>query len=234
MIANRLVVLVLMYFVLAALALAAGANAQDRSGEPVMLVAKPGFQDRLYGATILIARPIGNGQHIGFIVNRPTQMTLGIMFPDHGPSQKVVDPVYLGGPVNIEMIFALVQRRTHPDSRALQLTSDLYLVVERELVDHVIEAEADHARFFAGVVLWQPGELRAEIEQGIWYVQDADSDLVLRKSTEGLWEELVKRSERGRYGIAADASDGLKRAGQVAGDSASALVKTTLVAEHAR
>jgi len=78
----------------------------------------------------------------------------------------------------------------------MQLTPDLYLVLDRDLVDRVIEAEADHARFFAGMVLWRPGELRAEIERGFWYVLDADANLVLRKSMSGMWEELVKRSEQ--------------------------------------
>ena len=180
----------------AAFAGTAPARAVEPADEPVILVAKPGLRDRLYGATILIARPLGNGQHIGFIVNRPTPVKLGTLFPDHGPSQKVVEPIYLGGPVNVETVFALVQRKDNPDARSMRLTPDLYLVVDRDLVDRVIEAEADHARFYAGVVVWAPGELIAEIAKGFWYVDDADVSLVLRKSTAGMWEELVKRLEQ--------------------------------------
>lgn len=174
----------------------APARAAEASDETVILVAKPALRDRLYGATILISKPIGNGQHIGLIVNKPTPMTLGRLFPGHGPSLKVTDPVYLGGPVSTEVIFALVQRADSPGSRSMQLTPDLYLVLDREIVDRVIEAEADHARFFAGMVLWRPGELRQEIDRGFWYVLDPDASLVLRKSTIGMWEELVKRSEQ--------------------------------------
>jgi putative transcriptional regulator len=184
---------------LLALAMTAGvapARAAEPSDETVILVAKPALRDRLYGATILISKPIGNGQHIGLIVNKPTPMTLGRLFPGHGPSLKVTDPVYLGGPVSTEVIFALVQRTDSPGNRSMQLTPNLYLVLDREVVDRVIEAEAEHARFFAGMVLWRPGELRAEIDRGFWYVLDADTSLVLRKSTTGMWEELVKRSEQ--------------------------------------
>ncbi len=178
-------------------------RAVEPADEPVMLVAKPALRDRLYGATILIARPLRNGQHIGFIVNRPTPVKLGTLFPNHGPSQKVLEPIYLGGPVNVETVFALVQRKDHPDARSMRLTPDLYLVVDRDLVDRVIEAEADRARFYAGVVLWAPGELNAEIEKGFWYVDDADVSLVLRKSTAGMWEELVKRLEQRSRGLRA-------------------------------
>jgi putative transcriptional regulator len=180
----------------AAIAFMAPAGSIEPADEPVILVAKPALRDRLYGATILITKPIGNGQHIGFIVNRPTPVTLGKLFPDHGPSQKVTDPVYLGGPVNTETLFALVQRKSNPGANSLQLTPDLYLVTERNLVDRIIESEADHARFYAGLVLWAPGELRSEIDRGFWYVQDADVSLVLRKSTAGMWEELVRQMQQ--------------------------------------
>ena len=187
----------------AVLCFTAPALAAEADDEPVILVAKPALRDRLYGATILIAKPIGNDRHIGFIVNRPTPVTLGKLFPDHAPSQKVIDPVYLGGPVNMEVLFVLVQQRKSPGRSSMQITPDLFLVTERNLVDHIIETGADHARFFAGLVLWAPGELRAEIERGFWYVDDADANLVLRKSTEGLWEELVRRLEIRAKGIRA-------------------------------
>jgi len=191
-----LIGLILLASALAATVGVVPARAAEPSDETVILVAKPALRDRLYGATILISKPIGNGQHIGLIVNKPTPMTLGRLFPGHGPSLKVTDPVYLGGPVSTEVIFALVQRDDSPGNRSMQLTPNLFLVLDRDLVDRVIEAEADHARFFAGMVLWRPGELRAELDRGFWYVLDADANLVLRKSTIGMWEELVKRSEQ--------------------------------------
>jgi len=194
---------VLLLLAVLAIAGTAPARAVEPADEPVILVAKPALRDRLYRGTILIARPLRSGQHIGFIVNRPTPVKLGTLFPDHGPSQKVVEPIYLGGPVSIEVLFALVQRKDSPGKRAMQLTPDLYLVVDRDLVDHIIESEADHARFYAGVVLWARGELDAEIARGFWYVDDADVSLVLRKSTDGMWEELVKRLEQRSRGLRA-------------------------------
>jgi len=194
---------VLLLLAVLAIAGTAPARAVEPADEPVILVAKPALRDRLYRGTILIARPLRSGQHVGFIVNRPTPVKLGTLFPDHGPSQKVVEPIYLGGPVSIEVLFALVQRKDSPGKRAMQLTPDLYLVVDRDLVDHIIESEADHARFYAGVVLWARGELDAEIARGFWYVDDADVSLVLRKSTDGMWEELVKRLEQRSRGLRA-------------------------------
>ena len=184
-------------FLLAAVALlvAHPVAAADYSDESVILVAKRQLRDKLYGATILVARPIGNDQHICFIVNRPSKVTLGQLFPKHAPSQKVPDPVYVGGPLSAESIFALVQTRKHPGGRSVEIMPGMYAVIDGKLVDDVIERESEKARFVAGLVGWRAGELRDEVRRGAWFVLDADPKLVLRKP-EGLWEELVRHAEQ--------------------------------------
>ena len=179
-----------------AIAWAAPVRASDPDDDSIILVAKRQLQDKLYGSTIVLTRPIGAERHVGFIINKPTQVTLGKLFPGHEPSRKVVDPVFLGGPVSPEVIFALVQGKQSPGGRSIKILDDLYLAIDSDVVDSVIEKQAAQARFFAGMVLWRPGELDEEIKRGLWYVLDAKSDLALRKSTEGMWEELVGRSER--------------------------------------
>lgn len=177
-----------------ALVLALPAAAADLS-EGMVLVAKRQLRDRYYGATIIVARSIGGDQHIGFIVNRPSQKTLGELFPKHEPSHKVPDPVYIGGPISPESIFALVKKSNNPGGRSVELMPGLYAVFDAKLVDEVIEHDAGHARFMAGIVGWRTGELRDEIRRGAWYVLDADPKLVLR-NPDGLWEELVRRAEQ--------------------------------------
>ena len=63
-------------------------GAADPDDDSIILVAKRQLQDKLYGSTILLARPIGADRHVGFIINKPTQMTLGKLFPEHEPSQE--------------------------------------------------------------------------------------------------------------------------------------------------
>jgi len=170
--------------------------AADLAIDTVILVAKRNLHDRLYGSTVLVTKPVGRDRHVGFIVNKPTSVTLGKLFPSHAPSQKIVDPVYLGGPASSSVIFALVQSKQAPQGRLLRLAPDLYLAYESREVDRIIESQQPHARFFAGMVIWQPGELAQEIRRGLWYVLDTQPELLLRKSTDGLWENLVERAER--------------------------------------
>jgi putative AlgH/UPF0301 family transcriptional regulator len=164
--------------------------------DTVLLVAKRDLRDRVYGNTVLIVRPLGEARHIGFIVNKPTTMTLGKLFPQHLPSQKVVDPVFLGGPMGPEVIFAMVKGHDSPGGRSLQLTPGLYVAFDSKVVDRIIETTPQEARFFAGMVLWQPFELGDEVKRGLWYVLDPKPEIMLRKSTDRLWEELVTNAER--------------------------------------
>jgi putative AlgH/UPF0301 family transcriptional regulator len=80
---------------------------------------------------------------------------------------------------------------------------NLYLTFRANTIDHVIETTPNEARYFVGYVGWRPGELRGEIDRGLWSVLDASVDMVFRKDTEGLWEELLQSTRR----IRADASD---------------------------
>jgi putative transcriptional regulator len=179
----------------AGLALAAGARAADVNQSPVLLVAKPQLGD-FYRSTVLFARPMGNGGHLGFIINRPTNVSMKQIFPEHAPSHKLTEPVFLGGPLHVDSVFAVVQRPRSPGGRTIPLADNLFMVTDGKTVDQVIEQNSERTRFFAGIVVWRPGELEQELSSGFWYVLDHDAALVLRKTTDGLWEELVNRSGR--------------------------------------
>jgi putative transcriptional regulator len=171
------------------------AQAADLS-RTVILVAKPELRaDPVFGSSILVVTSIGGEQHAGFIVNRPTSVTLGSVFPGDGPAQKVVDPIYLGGPVDSDVIFALVQGSNGPGKGSIQLMPGVFAALNSQAVDRLIASDPERTRFLAGLVVWKPGELNEEIKQGMWYVLEADPALVLPASTEGLWEELARRSK---------------------------------------
>ncbi len=183
-----------MFLVALLTVLVASARAADLE-QPVMLVAKPQLKDAFYGSTILLAKAIGNDQHVGFIINKPTSVTMGQAFPGYGSSENEADLVFLGGPANSNMIFALVNREDSPGRGTIEFAPNIFLAIAAEAVARVIKTDADHARFLLGAVVWRPGELQDELRRGLWYVLEPEAELVLRKKTDGLWEELVRRSE---------------------------------------
>src|SRR3954463_13735896 len=178
---------------LSAIALSAPAVAQD---EAMVLIAHPAFRDLEYRQTVLLAAPAPNGGHVGVILNRPTRRSLGSLFPEHESSKKVVDPVFYGGPFSRGALVALVHADQSPGSGSVPLMNGLYLAFRANTIDHVIETTPNDARYFVGYVGWRPGELRSEIDRGLWSVLDADAEVSFRKDTDSLWEELLQATRR--------------------------------------
>jgi putative transcriptional regulator len=176
--------------------LLACASAFADGEDAVILVAHPAFRDIEYRQTVLIAAPAPNGGHVGVILNRPTRRSLGSLFPEHEPSKKVADPVYYGGPFSRGALVALVRADQAPGAGSVLLMNNLYLAFRANTIDHVIETTPNEARYFVGYVGWRPGELKSEIDRGLWSVTGAALDTIFRKDTEGLWEELREHSRR--------------------------------------
>jgi putative transcriptional regulator len=173
------------------LALLGGTARAQEEARPLLLVAKPGLR-AAYSQTVLVAVPFGRGEHIGFIINRPLELSLGSMFPEHQPSRKVLDPVHFGGPVMANTVFAVVRSPSAPGGEAMRLFGDLFVASRAEDIDRIIEQTPNDARYYVGFVGWRAGELDAEIAKGFWYVLDAEPELMFRKNEEGLWRELVR------------------------------------------
>src|SRR5262245_25178274 len=164
--------------------------------DAMLLVAYPAFRDIEYRQTVLLAAPAPNGGHVGVILNRPTKRSLGSLFPEHEPSKKVVEPVFYGGPFSRGALVALVRADHTPGGGSVPLMQNLYLAFRANTIDHVIETTPNEARYFVGYVGWRPGELKSEIDRGLWSVMNAEVDTVFRKDTDGLWEELLQSSRR--------------------------------------
>lgn len=164
------------------------AQAQDLD-KPLLLVASPELQGP-YSHTAVLAVPM-NGRHVGFILNRATELKLATLFPEHAPSAKVADPVFFGGPESVNAIFAVVPR--NPGGTSVRLFGELFVTVQAEVVDRIIEQTPNDARYFAGFVGWQPGELEAELKAGFWYTADPDATLVFSHDTGSMWETLLQR-----------------------------------------
>jgi putative transcriptional regulator len=182
---------------LAVTAPAAWAQGQTPSTDSaVFLVAAAAFRDPEYRQTVLIASPTANGGHVGVIINRPTRRTLSSLFPEHEPSKKVIEPVFFGGPFSTTALVAVVRGDASPGQGSLLLMSNLYLAINVNTIDRIIEERPNDARYYVGYVGWRPGELRREIDRGLWHVMNPDANTIFRKDTDSLWEELLRMSRQ--------------------------------------
>ena len=177
-------------------------SAVAQEDDAILLVAHPAFRDLDYRQTVLIASPAPNGGHVGVILNRPTRRSLGSLFPDHEPSRKVIDPVHYGGPFSRGALVALVRTDANPGGGSVPVMKNLYLAFRANTIDGIIESTPNEARYYVGYVGWRPGELKSEIDRGLWSVLTADVDTVFRKDLDNLWEELLQQTRRIRAELA--------------------------------
>src|SRR5262245_20263324 len=135
-------------------------DARAQQGDPagaITLVAAPRLVDPDYRGTVLLAVPLENSRHVGVIVNRPTSRSLSSLFPEHAPSKLVRDPVYFGGPMLRQAVFAVVHMDHTPGPGSIQMMKELFLATQGTVVDHIIEETPNEARYYVESVAWPPG-----------------------------------------------------------------------------
>jgi putative AlgH/UPF0301 family transcriptional regulator len=165
------------------------ARAVDLS-QAVILVASERLKGSLYEQTVVLAAPLPQGGHMGFVVNRPTSVKLETLFPEQASTHNVVEPVYAGGPVLSRGVFAVTRKAPDNSDSVVPLMPGLVVAIDGETVDRIIETTPNDARYFVGLMIWAPDELDEQIDQGAWDVRPADVDTVLPASVPGLWKSL--------------------------------------------
>jgi putative transcriptional regulator len=181
---------------------AAQSQSPSAADQAVFLVAAPAFRDPEYRQSVLIASPTASGGHIGVILNKPTRRSLSSLFPEHEPSKKVIEPVFFGGPFSTSALVAVVRGDKSPGAGSLLVMANLYLAINVNTIDRIIEERPNDARYYVGYVGWRPGELRREIDRGLWFVMNPDVNTVFRKDTDQLWDELLRMARQINAGAA--------------------------------
>lgn len=171
------------------LAWAACAVAQGDS-RTLFLVAKPGLPDPNFRESVVLVRHDESGESAGVIINRPTDRSLASILPAER-FKRFTEPVHFGGPVMSQALVA-VYRAEKPIGDSVTMLPGLHLALQASAVDELIHSPPTSMRFYMGFSGWGPGQLRAELDRGDWFVLNADADTVFTSDTKGLWSRLVR------------------------------------------
>jgi putative transcriptional regulator len=155
-----------------------------------LLVASPEIKHPIFQSAVIFAAPLPSGGHLGIILNRPTDAKMGEIFPDHEPSQRLAEPVFFGGPVQSQIIVALIRSTERPSEQAMPIAKQMYIAFDAPTIDEAIERNPEQSRFYAGFVVWPPQALERQIAEGAWSVKQVEAGRMLNKETTLLWPEL--------------------------------------------
>jgi putative transcriptional regulator len=184
---------------LALLVLAAGAHAQSPPAA-VLLIARPGLPDPNFRESVVLVVQGEGAEATGVILNRPTDRSLAELLPSER-FEPFIDPIFFGGPVAPQGLFALFQSDKYSGS-AVPMLPGVYFAVLPDSVDALVSKPPTKIRFFSGYSGWAPGQLQGEIERGDWLIVDADAKTVFQRDTSRLWQDMMQRARAVRAGAA--------------------------------
>lgn len=170
----------------------AWAQQAGKNPNGVFLIAKPALVDPHFRRTVVLVTQGLDGTSVGFIINRPGSRSLAQILPDNDVFKRFTEPVYSGGPVQAQDLFAVFRTRERPPG-ALGVLDDVCFAMDPAVVETLLHTPPERVRFFNGYAGWAPGQLAAELEHGGWYVLNADADTVFRSNMDTLWEEMIRR-----------------------------------------
>ncbi|HEX4659756.1 MAG TPA: YqgE/AlgH family protein [Streptosporangiaceae bacterium] len=185
-------------------------EAESLSGR--LLVATPLLGEPNFRRTvILIVEDEPEEGTLGVVLNRPTEVQVGQVL--QAWAELVTGPtvVFKGGPVspNSALALALAVGEDEPLGwRSLDGSSLMSRIglVDLEAPPELLAGGITSLRVFAGYAGWGPGQLRAEIEEGAWYVLPGEPTDAFLAEPERLWPEVLRR-QGGEFAIVATYPD---------------------------
>lgn len=159
-----------------------------------MLVAAPRLLDPNFARSVVLVLAHGDQGAVGLVLNRPTMTRVSSPLPEWEDLASTPAVVFVGGPVS-EGSICLAQVKPQvsvPDGGYLPLQGALG-TVDLDADPAFVEPWVEKLRIFAGYGGWGPGQLEDEIEEGAWWVLDANEEDAFSEDPSGLWKRVLRR-----------------------------------------
>lgn len=174
-----------------------------RTLAPSLLLAAPRLRDPNFERTVVLLGKHEEEGSLGWILNGAGLHSVGDLLRAAElvlPEEEVPDTqafrrqARIGGPVHPESGWLLY--RSSSASFAGEVEMGRLSVCNRpEALHAVIRGEPPHDfRLFLGYAGWGPGQLEAEMKEGVWFPGPFDPDLIFESSGDSLWEEAFERA----------------------------------------
>jgi putative transcriptional regulator len=169
---------------------AAQYSPQERLSAGKILVANEKLGDPNFSHSVVLIvqfdKEVGS---VGLIINRQTGIPVSRVVPK--AKQAPNDPVYLGGPLEITGVQALLRSSEKPN-HAMHVMGDIYVTASGELIEKSVVSPTDPSKLslYLGYAGWAPGQLEVEIQSGAWSLISGDAGIIFDPHPESLWSRL--------------------------------------------
>jgi putative AlgH/UPF0301 family transcriptional regulator len=161
------------------------------------LVASRDLGDPNFAKTVILLVHYTEDQGaVGLVVNRATDVPISRVFQDFKEAKSRTDPVYVGGPVELNSVMALLRTASKPGN-ATRVFGDVYLISNKDQLRATMASAAESNVFHAyvGYAGWGAGQLEHEVDLGAWHIMPADAATVFHSDPDSVWPRLIRRTE---------------------------------------
>ena len=162
-----------------------------------LLVASPELGDPNFVRSVVLLVDHDESGALGVILNRPSTTDVHEILPDWHLYATPPQVVFQGGPVGRDSALALAARvdgkGDEGEPMGFRHVHSGIGLVDLDTPAEVIASSIRSMRIFAGYAGWGSDQLEAEINEGAWFVVDADARDLASDDPEQLWTEVLRR-----------------------------------------
>lgn len=148
------------------------------------LIAMPNMADPYFAKSLTFVCEHNEQGALGVVVNRPTDMTLRVLFEQVeialSDERLAGLPVYFGGPVQVDRGFVL-HRPVGDWQSTLSVLDEVGLTTSKDILQALSQGQGpnpDDILVSLGYSGWAPGQIEQEIKQNAWLTVGASASVI--------------------------------------------------------
>jgi putative transcriptional regulator len=166
-------------------------------GPATLLVASRDLEDPNFSKTVILLVHFNDKEALGLMLNRHTDVAVSRLFEGLKAAKDRADSIYLGGPVEISTVFALLDSPAEVEGIA-PVFGETYLISTKQLLEKIVATHPKPGVFhvYLGYAGWTNEQLKKEVALGMWYIFHADQAAVFDENPDSLWPRMIRKAEQ--------------------------------------
>jgi putative transcriptional regulator len=167
-------------------------NQQTASLVDKCLIATPAIKDPIFASSLVYMCEHNQDGSMGLVVNHETSQVLDDIFQqlniDCDDERIRNQPVYIGGPVQLEQSFVLHAGGGHWHN-SIEVSSGIHLTSSLDILQAIASGQGpEDYLVILGFSGWASGQLESELQQNSWLTSACNADLLFHEKPEDKWQ----------------------------------------------
>ena len=167
-------------------------NQQTASLVDKCLIATPAIKDPIFASSLVYMCEHNQNGSMGLVVNHETSQVLADIFEqldiDCDDERIRNQPVYIGGPVQLEQGFVLHSGAGDWQS-SVEVSNGIHLTSSLDILQAIAHGQGpEDYLVILGFSGWASGQLESELQQNSWLTSACNPDLLFHEKPEDKWQ----------------------------------------------